>query len=135
MSNYNNFSKMFHARCEIPNIVRKIIFSYNLLLILMTMGKKMFSINFQSLFDSRSISFGELRQSSRAPITRDPITDLPDEMTTIVLWSADRIYGIHFLFILVFWPLFRNNFPRYVLNKWNVYFEFWKCRINRKLLQ
>ena len=117
MSNYNNFSKMFHARCEIPNIVRKIIFSYNLLLILMTMGKKMFSINFQSLFDSRSISFGELRQSSRAPITRDPITDLPDEMTTIVLWSADRIYGIHFLFILVFWPLFRNNFPRYVLNK------------------
>ena len=47
--------------------------------------KKMFSIKLQSLLDSRSISFDELRQSS------------------------------HFLFILVFWHLFRNNFPRFMV--------------------
>ena len=29
MSNYNNFSKMFHARCKILNIVRKTFFRYN----------------------------------------------------------------------------------------------------------
>ena len=40
MSNYNNFPKMFHARCKIPNIVRKIFFRYNLLLIPITIGKK-----------------------------------------------------------------------------------------------
>ena len=65
MSNYNNFSKMFHAHCKIPNIVRKIFFRNNLIIMPITIGKKMFSINLQSLFDSRSIYFGDLQQSSR----------------------------------------------------------------------
>ena len=65
MSNYNNFSKMFHARYKIQNIVRKVFFRHNLLLIPITIGKKMFTINLQSLFDFQSISFGELWQSSR----------------------------------------------------------------------
>ena len=56
---------MFHARFKISNIVRKIVLRCNLLLIPKTIEKKMFFVNLQSLFDSRSISFGELRQSSR----------------------------------------------------------------------
>ena len=73
----------------------------------------MFSINlnlYLILGVFLSVNFGNHRA---APITRDPITDSPDEMTTIVLSSAERKYGFHFLFILVFWSLFRNNFPRY----------------------
>ena len=61
---------MFHVRCKIPKIVRKNFFRYNLLLIPVTIGNKMFSINLQYLFESRSISFGELRHRA-APITRD----------------------------------------------------------------
>ena len=36
-----------------------------------------------------------------APITRDPIADSPDEMTTIVLSSAERECGFHFFYILI----------------------------------
>ena len=76
----------------------------------------MFSINLQSLFGFGvffSVNFGNHRA---APITRDPMADSSDEMTIIVLSSAERKYGFHFLFILVFWRLFRNNFPRYTVN-------------------
>ena len=59
-----------------------------------------------------SMNFGN---HHAAPITRDLIVDWPDEMTTIVLSSAERKYWFHFLFILVFWRLFRNNFPRHTV--------------------
>ena len=85
MSNYNNFSKMFHARCKNLYLTHGVLFSVN---------------------------FSNHRA---APITRDPIADSPDKMTTIVLSSAERKYGFHFLFILVFWRLFRNKFPKYTV--------------------
>ena len=115
MSNYNNFSKMFHARCKIPNIVRKIFFHYYLLLIPITIGKKCFPLIYNlylALGVFISVNFGN---HCAALNTRDPIADSPDEMTTIVLSSAERKYGFHFLFILVFWRLFRNNFSRYTV--------------------
>ena len=77
----------------------------------------MFYINLQSSFDSRSISFGELRQSSRCANhsgSNRRLTRLDDNFA-IVLSSAERKYGFHFLFIIVFWRLFRYNFPRYTV--------------------
>ena len=115
MRNFNNFSKMFHARCKIPNIVWKIIFCYNLLLIPTTIEKNCFSLIYNLYLTVGvflSVNFGNHRA---APITRDPIANSPDEMTTIVLSSAERKYGIHFPLILVFWRLFRNNLPRYMI--------------------
>ena len=124
MSNNNNFSKMFHARCKIPNIVRKIFFLYNLLLIPITIGKKKcFLLIYKqdlTLWVFLSMNFGNHRA---APITRDPIADSPDEITTIVLSSAKRKYGFHLIFILVFWRLFRNNFPRFTV----------RCDFQRKI--
>ena len=81
---------MFHARCKIPNIVRKIWFRYNLLLIPITIGKKNFPLIYKpylTLGVFLSVNFGNHRA---APITWDPIADSPDEMTTIVLSSAER---------------------------------------------
>ena len=115
MSNYNNFSKMFKARCKIPNIVRKIFFRYNLLLIPITIENKMFSINLRSLFDSRSIPFGELCQPSRSANhsgSNRGLTRRDNNYSVIVSWAK---IGFYFLFILVFWRLFRNNFPRYTV--------------------
>ena len=107
---------MFHERCKIPNIVQKIFFRYNLPLIPITIGKKKCFPLIYNLYLTLgvfiSMNFGNHRA---APITRDPIADSPDEMITIVLSSAERKYGFHFLFILVFWCLFRNNFPRYTV--------------------
>ena len=81
------------------------------------MKKKMFSINLQSLFDSRSITFGELRQPSCCANHSGSNRGLTrrDDNKHIVLSSAERKYVFHFLFILVFWRLFRNNFPRYTV--------------------
>ena len=115
MSNYNNFLKMFHGRCKIPNIVLKTLFRYNLLLIPITIGKKCFPLIYNlylTLGVFLSVNFGNHRA---APITRDPIADSPDDMTTIVLLSAMREYGFHLLFILVFSRIFRNNFLRYTI--------------------
>ena len=134
MSNYNNFSKMFHARCKIPNIVRKIFFRYNLFLIPITIEKKCFALIYNlylTLGVFLLVNFGNHRA---APITRDPIADSPDEMITIVLSSAERKYGFHFLFILFFWRLFRNNFPRYTVRydfqkKINILMKFPNCSI------
>ena len=79
------------------------------------MGKKCFPLIYNlylTLGVFLSVNFGNHRA---APITRGPIADSPDEITTMVLSSAERKYGFHFLFILAFWRLFRNNFPRYTV--------------------
>ena len=99
---------MIHARCKIPNIARKIFFPYNLLLIRIKIGKNFFPLIY-------NLYLTAICNHRAAPITQDPIADSPDEMTTIVLSSAERKYGFHFLFILVFWRLFRNKFPRYTV--------------------
>ena len=120
---------MFYARWIISNIVRKNFFRYNLLLIPITIGKKCFPLIhnlYLILGVFLSMNFGNYRA---APITWDPIANTSDEMTTIVLSSAEREYGFHFLFILVFWRLFRNNFPRYTVRydfqrKINILMEF-----------
>ena len=107
---------MFRALCKIPNIVRKNFFRYNLLLIPITIVRKKCFPLIQNLYLTLgvflSVNFGNHRT---APITRDPIADSSGEMTIIVVLSAERKYGFHFLFILVFWCLFRNNFPRYAV--------------------
>ena len=106
---------MFHAPCKIQNIVRKFFFRYNSLLICMTIGKKCSPLIFNLYLTFGvflSVNFGNHRA---APITWDPIADSPDKMTTIVLSSAEQKYRFQFLFILVFWRLFRNNFPRYTV--------------------
>ena len=113
MSNYNNFSKIFHTRCKILNIVRTFFFRYNLLLIPMTIGKKCFPLIYNLYLTLAVFISANFGNHLAALITRDLIADSPEEMTTIVLSSAKRKYGFHFLFILVFWRLFRNNFPRY----------------------
>ena len=85
MSNYNNFSKMFHARCKIPSIVRKIFLRFNLLLRLITIGKKKCFPLIYNLYLTLgvflSVNFGNHRA---APTTRDPIANSPDGMTTVV---------------------------------------------------
>ena len=75
----------------------------------------MFSINLQSLFDSRSISFGELRQSSRCANHSGFNRGLTRRDDIYSVSSAELKYGFHFLFILVFWRLLRNNFSRYTV--------------------
>ena len=86
--------------------------------------------NLQSLFDSRSISFGELRQSSRCANHSRSNRGLTRRYDNyIVLSSSERKYGFHFLFILVFWCLFRNHFPRYTVRydfqiKINIFMRF-----------
>ena len=72
---------MFHARCKIPNIVRKFFFGYNLLLMIpITIGKKCFPLIYNlylTLGVFLSVNLGNHRA---APITRDPIADSPDDM-------------------------------------------------------
>ena len=102
-------------RCKITNIVRKIFSRYNLLLMPKMIGKKCFPLIYNLyliLGVFLSVNFGK---HCAAPIIRDPIADSPGEMTIIVLSSAERKYGFNFLFILVFWRLFQNNFPRYMV--------------------
>ena len=117
MSNYKNFSKIFHARCKILNIVRKIFFLYNLLLIPIKIGKKFFPLIYNLYLTFGvflSVNFGNIALRQSLGI-QHPTADSPDEMTTIVMSSAEPKYGFHFLFILFFWRLFRNNFPRYTV--------------------
>ena len=118
------------------NYVRKIFFRFNVLLIPMRIVKKMFSNNLESLFDSRSIYFGELRQSSRCANHWGSNRGLTrrDDNYIVVLSSAERKYGFRLLFILVFWRLFRNNFPRYTVRynfqrKINILMKFPNCSI------
>ena len=108
MSNCSNFSKMFHARCIIPSIVRKIFFRYNLLLIPITIGKKCFPLIYNlylTLGVFLSVNFGNHRT---APITWDPITDSPDEMIIIVQidmfgnMSIIVLTQIHIMFVHFF---------------------------------
>ena len=109
------FSKMFHVRCKIPNIVQKNFFRYNLILIPITIGKKCFPLIYNHYLTFGvflSVNFGN---HGAAPISWDPIAVSPDKMITIVFSSTERKYGSHFLFILVFWRLFPNNFPRYTI--------------------
>ena len=91
MSNYNNFSKIFHARCKIPNIVRKKIFRYNLLSIpIMTGKKKCFPLIYNlylTLGVFLSVNFGNHRA---APITRDP----RDPISNRELTRRDDNYGV-----------------------------------------
>ena len=83
--------------------MRNIFFRSNLLLIPITIGKRKFVPLIYNLYFTLgvflSVNFGNHRA---ATITRDPIADSPDD-------------GFHFLFILVFWRLFLNNFPRYTV--------------------
>ena len=104
---------MFHARCKIPNIVRKIFFRYNLLLIPITIEKKCFPLIYNLYLTLGVILLVKFGNHHAARITWHPIVDSPDEMTIIVLSSAERKYGFHFLVILVSWRLFRNDFPGY----------------------
>ena len=62
---------MFHARCKISNIVRKIFFRYNLLLLPIKIRKKMFPLIYNLYLTLRvflSVNFGNHRA---APITRE----------------------------------------------------------------